>query len=706
MNIDLTLTQHLHAILPLEIQSVFQAYMVAAKNIRNKTVFVITNLQSAYSFDKNTQSFKLKEKLHQNQIDIIKIANKIINQLNQQNLIKHNKNNLTLAVDEHKEFKPMKLFDSVINKDTYYQAINKTLVEYIIKHQENNSPFKDYTIVNSILAQNTVHKVCDDFNYYYKSLITYYKNPSEFTGKPKKPSYKNQPCSFEISALRFNQNGSILGINKNHKLYLNFQKSTLVTDKYTELYNHFDLKSLLLKDLAKKPIFKQYSDISINSVRIIPCQARTANFKVEYTIGFTHSLNHHYLNIFDKVPDTNKLKEKDKYKLAKNYFNNTNNQSLPHVAGIDLGHVNVCSIYYFTGIENIDKNQADVISSKNFVSRINKIDLKLDKLKASYYHKFNKINNNNVNQKLGLDKIDINKVLEKLEKNKEIKEFNSQLEDKCVNNPLRKAKLEISLQEHQLLKEISKSIYKDKNYIRLNNAKNNITNDYIHKLSKAIVDNLLEKDISLLIVGKNTGWKTGSNLGSKNNRRGLNIPHSKLIELLKYKCLLHNIVLVEQEESYTSKRSFADNEDLPIYNKTSKSKKLEGNNKTINLNINNEEKFQEKGELNTAENKVEVKTKVLPQGKNSQVIRVGQKLYKKVIINNKDIKNKCMKRILICHADVNGAMNIIRKFINNFNIMNIKEALKNNPIVKRLQKIYDYRIVKLLNYKINSQALV
>ena len=688
MNINLTLTQHLHTILPLEIQSVFQAYMVSAKNIRNKTVFIITNLQSSYTFNKESQVFNLKQKLHANQTNTIATANEIITQLNESNLIKHNEKNLKLAEKDRKEFKPMLPFGKVINKDTYYQTINKTLIEYIIKHQENNSPFQDYTIVNSILAQNTVHKVCDDFSYYYKSLITYYKNPSEFTGKPAKPSYKDSVCSFEVSALRFNKNGSILGINKNHKLYLDFKKVSSIAPAHIDFYNSFDLKSLILKDLAKKPIFKKYSDISINSVRIIPCKARTANFKVEYTIGFTHTLNHHYPQIFAQVPDINKLKEKDKYKLAKNYFNNenTNNQFLPHVAGIDLGHVNVCSIYYFTGIKNIHNNQADVISAKNFVSRINRIDLKLDKLKASYYNGFNKANKNNVNEKLGLDKIDINKVLEKLEKNKAIKEFNSQLEDKSVTNPLRKAKLEISLQEHQLLKEISQSIYVDKNYIRLNNAKNNISNDYMHKLSKTIVDNLVAKDINLLIVGKNTGWKNGSNLGSVNNRRGLNIPHSKLVELLKYKCLLNNILLIEQEESYTSKTSFESNAVMPVY---SKAKKLE-----LNYEVNTK---KVENELNQKELSTEVKTVVLPQGKNSQAIRIGQKLYKKAVNN---------KNHLLCHADVNGAMNIIRKFIIGFNIINIKQALKQNNMVNSLHKIYKYRIVKLLNYKINSQALI
>lgn len=60
-------------------------------------------------------------------------------------------------------------------------------------------------------------------------------------------------------------------------------------------------------------------------------------------------------------------------------------------------------------------------------------------------------------------------------------------------------------------------------------------------------------------------------------------------------------------------------------------------------------------------------------------------------------------KILLCYADVNDEMNIIRKFINAFNIMKIKQGLKQNKLINNLPKFYEYRIVKILNYKINSR---
>ena len=54
--------------------------------------------------------------------------------------------------------------------------------------------------------------------------------------------------------------------------------------------------------------------------------------------------------------------------------------------------------------------------------------------------------------------------------------------------------------------------------------------------------------------------KVGINNGAKNNRAMYNFPHAKFIEILKYKALLKDIVVIEIEESYTSKTSFIDNE--------------------------------------------------------------------------------------------------------------------------------------------------
>lgn len=92
--------------------------------------------------------------------------------------------------------------------------------------------------------------------------------------------------------------------------------------------------------------------------------------------------------------------------------------------------------------------------------------------------------------------------------------------------------------------------------------RNNKINDYLHKSSTFIVNYLVSNNISMLIVGHNKEWKQNIKIGKKNNQNFVSIPHSRFKELLKYKCELEGIKYIETEESYTSKCSFLDNEEI------------------------------------------------------------------------------------------------------------------------------------------------
>ena len=96
----------------------------------------------------------------------------------------------------------------------------------------------------------------------------------------------------------------------------------------------------------------------------------------------------------------------------------------------------------------------------------------------------------------------------------------------------------------------------------LNLKRNNKINDYLHKSSTFIVNYLVSNNISTLIVGHNKEWKQNIKIGKKNNQNFVSIPHSRFKELLKYKCELEGIKYNETEESYTSKCSFLDNEEI------------------------------------------------------------------------------------------------------------------------------------------------
>ncbi len=81
-----------------------------------------------------------------------------------------------------------------------------------------------------------------------------------------------------------------------------------------------------------------------------------------------------------------------------------------------------------------------------------------------------------------------------------------------------------------------------------------------------LIEELVSLNVSKLITGKNKEQKNGINLHSKlENRNFCMIPFNKLIEILKYKCQENGIECIEQEESYTSKASFLDNDYIPVY---------------------------------------------------------------------------------------------------------------------------------------------
>lgn len=92
--------------------------------------------------------------------------------------------------------------------------------------------------------------------------------------------------------------------------------------------------------------------------------------------------------------------------------------------------------------------------------------------------------------------------------------------------------------------------------------RNNKIKNYLHKASRCIVNHLVSNDVNTLIIGKNDNWKQETNIGKKNNQNFVSIPHSQFIDMLSYKCKLVGIAIMMTEESYTSKCSFIDNEEM------------------------------------------------------------------------------------------------------------------------------------------------
>lgn len=126
---------------------------------------------------------------------------------------------------------------------------------------------------------------------------------------------------------------------------------------------------------------------------------------------------------------------------------------------------------------------------------------------------------------------------------------------KSINQYYNKAK---ARQQNKLIGGLKTS----KSIKKLTHKRNNKINDYLHKASRMLVNHLVSNNVNCLIIGNNKQWKQDINIGKRNNQNFVTIPHSRFIDMISYKCELEGILVTTTEESYTSKCSFLDLEEV------------------------------------------------------------------------------------------------------------------------------------------------
>jgi len=164
---------------------------------------------------------------------------------------------------------------------------------------------------------------------------------------------------------------------------------------------------------------------------------------------------------------------------------------------------------------------------------------------------------------------------------------------------------------------------------RITQKRNRRVNDYIKKSARHIVNYCIENDIGTIVCGYNQDFKRNINLGKTTNRHFTQISFGALREQLGNLCERYGMDYIEQEESYTSKASFLDLDEIPVY-------------------------------------KPDSDTEYIFSGK-----RIKRGLYKS-------------KKGTLINADINGALNILRKSKQNFNFKELCKGLMASPLRIRL----------------------
>jgi len=101
-----------------------------------------------------------------------------------------------------------------------------------------------------------------------------------------------------------------------------------------------------------------------------------------------------------------------------------------------------------------------------------------------------------------------------------------------------------------------------KRILRLHLKRNHKITMLFHRISRFVVEYCVQRDIGTIVIGHNRGWKQKINIGKRNNQNFVQIPFYKLLQQIKYKSELVGIQFETDDEFYTSKCSFLDNEEI------------------------------------------------------------------------------------------------------------------------------------------------
>lgn len=122
-------------------------------------------------------------------------------------------------------------------------------------------------------------------------------------------------------------------------------------------------------------------------------------------------------------------------------------------------------------------------------------------------------------------------------------------------------------QHEPIQKELGPHRHTSRRMEHLMNTRTRRIDHYLHTASKRIIHLLVQESISTLVVGLNPLWKQDPTMSKQQAQHFVQLPHKRFIDMLTYKATLVGIRVIVREESYTSKASFLDLDDIPTYGK-------------------------------------------------------------------------------------------------------------------------------------------
>ena len=461
-----------------------------------------------------------------------------------------------------------------------YIALDVTVLDNVAKTHIDHEGQIVYRRLPASAAQQVVRSVIDVWKISLSAQRDFARNPGKYTGRPEFPGFKAKDGYFPLEIPYATMTRGFPRPTKLQEL------NSASIEQQERFYAH-DLKSSANSACEKrgwlnaKPQHIRIVADGSNKVKI----ETVVSIKRTYPEGsFLHRLGAQHQSAFT---DLKTVDEREKFILS---TLGKDHQCL-RIAGIDFGQTNIATVGFSTG------NRAVVHSGE----RPNEI--------VDRYHQL-------------MDKRLAACATPRL---KELQRLKQELEAK--GEKLSKAQ-RIELRQEQ------KRGFSDPEYRALSARLNRIKSDFEHKISTDIVAQCVKHKIDLIVIGKNKGWKSDIDSGKAENRRFHAIAHARLISLIRYKAEAYGIGVVTTEESYTSRSSFIDGDELPVHS-TEKAKKERSSTQT--------------------EADIAVRQHSF-SGKRSAKNRTW-------FVRHNVVADDRFAKV---HADVNGAFNIIRKVFTNF----------------------------------------
>ena len=345
-----------------ELVEVFSAIGLQAKNIRNRAVFVVSNVFSAFGEDA-----KIKENLHENEAATLTVVRKHIANINAARQQKAAKKNAA-----------PKLLKS-LEEGGPWVILDRTLLDNIVRIEPDITPAHPYKAVPAAIAQAVINGVINEMQCWAKAVKAYKKNPSGFNGQPMRPGYTEKDGRTSISIPFALISGGFLPSVKKRVIPVNLACTQYLTDEQKELWDNFDLGAELdrslswLKDKSTRPLVLRIQ-FGNGKPRFEVVVERTITYDDDSLIARTYQLA--YEKSGERRDTGGNVKAKEP---TEKMLHDALQELAPFVnaAGGDPGNTNMMNIAFADGTKGL------VISGRRVTAKMAACDARMDAWKAA-----------------------------------------------------------------------------------------------------------------------------------------------------------------------------------------------------------------------------------------------------------------------------------------------------------------------------------